>query len=82
MFWAQLYKICIFAMFATFILVWFHTSTPNSKRPLGDTIYSALTSSINLLLWDTVITVIVAMLWLALLREYVRELRQMARSVG
>jgi len=74
MFWAQLYKICIFAMFATFILVWFHTSTPNSKRPLGDTIYSALTSSINLLLWDTVITVIVAMLWLALLREYVRVL--------
>lgn len=74
MFWAQLYKICVFAMFATFILVWFHTSTPNSKRPLGDTIYSALTSSINLLLWDTVITVIVAMLWLALLREYVRVL--------
>lgn len=74
MFWAQLYKVCIFAMFATFILVWFHTSTPNSKRPLGDTIYSALTSSINLLLWDTVITVIVAMLWLALLREYVRVL--------
>ena len=74
MFWAQLYKICIFAMFATFILVWFHTSTPNSKRPLGDTIYSALTSSINLLLWDAVITVIVAMLWLALLREYVRVL--------
>jgi hypothetical protein len=74
MFWAQLYKICIFAMFATFILVWFHTSTPNSKKPLGDTIYSALTSSINLLLWDTVITVIVAMLWLALLREYVRIL--------
>ncbi|KAI4797591.1 hypothetical protein E4T45_11771 [Aureobasidium sp. EXF-8846] len=61
-------------MFATFVLVWFHTSTPSSKKPLGDTIYSALTSSINLLLWDTVITVIVAMLWLALLREYVRVL--------
>ncbi|KAI4752859.1 hypothetical protein E4T52_14936 [Aureobasidium sp. EXF-3400] len=73
-FWSQLYKICVFAMFATFILVWFHTSSPNSKKPLGDTIYSALTSSINLLLWDTVITVIVAMLWLALLREYVRVL--------
>lgn len=61
-------------MFATFILIWFHTSSPTSKKPLGDTIYSALTSSINLLLWDTVITVIVAMLWLALLREYVRVL--------
>ncbi|KAI4847148.1 hypothetical protein E4T44_04683 [Aureobasidium sp. EXF-8845] len=74
MFWSQLYKICVFGMFATFVLVWFHTSTPSSKKPLGDTIYSALTSSINLLLWDTVITVIVAMLWLALLREYVRVL--------
>lgn len=69
-----MYKICLFAMFATFVLVWFHTTTPTSKKPLGDTIYSALTSSINLLLWDTVITVIVAMIWLALLREYVRTL--------
>lgn len=73
-FWASMYKICLFAMFATFVLVWFHTTTPTSKKPLGDTIYSALTSSINLLLWDTVITVIVAMVWLALLREYVRTL--------
>lgn len=74
MFWSSMYKICLFAMFATFVLVWFHTTTPTSKKPLGDTIYSALTSSINLLLWDTVITVIVAMIWLALLREYVRTL--------
>ncbi|GAM86051.1 hypothetical protein ANO11243_040610 [Dothideomycetidae sp. 11243] len=73
-FWAHLYKIALFAMFATFVLVWFHTAAPSSKRPLGDTIYSALTGSIHLLLWDTVITVIVAMIWLALLREYVRAL--------
>lgn len=73
-FWASLYKIALFSMFATFVLVWFHTTTPTSKKPLGDTIYSALMSSINLLLWDTVITVIVAMIWLALLREYVRIL--------
>lgn len=74
MFWASIYKIALFAMIATFVLVWFHTTTPSSKKPLGDTIYSALTGSINLLLWDTVITVIVAMIWLALLREYVRVL--------
>lgn len=74
LFWASLYKISIFAMFATFVLVWFHTTTPTSNKPLGDTIYSALMSSVNLLLWDTVITVIVAMIWLALLREYVRVL--------
>lgn len=73
-FWASLYKIAVFAMFATFFLVWLHTSAPSSKKPLGDTIYSALSSSINLLLWDTVLTVIVALIWLALLREYVRIL--------
>ena len=73
-FWAHMYKISLFAMFATFVLVWFHTTTPSSSKPLGDTIYSALTGSINLLLWDTVITVVVAMIWLALLREYVRVL--------
>lgn len=74
MFWASVYKIAVFAMFATFVLVWFHTNTPTSGKPLGDTIYSALMSSVNMLLWDTVITVIVALLWLALLREYVRVL--------
>lgn len=72
--WASFYKIALFAMLATFVLVWFHTTAPTSKKPLGDTIYSALSGSINLLLWDTVITVIVAMIWLALLREYVRVL--------
>jgi len=73
-FWSHLYKISVFGMFASFVLVWFHTTTPSASKPLGDTIYSALTGSTNLLLWDTVITVVVAMIWLALLREYVRVL--------
>lgn len=72
--WAHLFQIALFAMFATFVLVWLHTNTPTSKDPIGDTIYSALSGSINLLLWDTVITVVVALVWLALLREYVRAL--------
>lgn len=73
-FWARLYQIALFAMFATFVLVWFHTSAPSKKKPLGDTIYSALTGSVNLLLWDTVITVVVALVWLALLQHHVRVL--------
>jgi len=73
-FWAQLYKIALFSMFATFILIWLHTSTPSNKKPLGDSIYSALTGSLYLLLWDTLIAIIVAMVWLALLREHVRTL--------
>lgn len=73
-FWATLYQISMFAMFSTFVLVWFHTTSPSSKKPLGDTIYSALVSSVTMLLWDTLITVVVAMIWLALLQHYVRTL--------
>jgi len=73
-FWATFFQITTFAMFAAFILIWFHTSAPSSKIPLGDTIYSALRGSTNMLLWDTIIAVVVALVWLALLRNYVRTL--------
>ena len=73
-FWANLFQICLFAMFAAFVLVWFHTSAPTSKNPLGDTIYSALRASTNMLLWDTLIAIAVALVWLALLRNQVRTL--------
>ncbi|KAK3111460.1 hypothetical protein LTR53_013265 [Teratosphaeriaceae sp. CCFEE 6253] len=73
-FWANLFQISVFAMFAGFVLIWFHTSTPTSKNPLGDTIYSALRGSTNMLLWDTMVAIVVALVWLALLRSYVRTL--------
>ncbi|KAK5172550.1 uncharacterized protein LTR77_002670 [Saxophila tyrrhenica] len=73
-FWATFFQITTFAMFAAFVLIWFHTSAPSSKIPLGDTIYSALRGSTNMLLWDTVIAIFVALVWLALLRNYVRTL--------
>lgn len=73
-FWASLYQISLFAMFATFVLIWFHTSAPSSEHPLGDSIYSALRSSTYMLLWDTVLAVIVALVWQTLLKHYVRGL--------
>lgn len=73
-FWANLFQISLFAMFGAFVLIWFHTSTPSPKHPLGDTIYSALRSSTNMLLWDTMIAIVVACIWLSLLRHYVRAL--------
>ncbi|WPH04173.1 Hypothetical protein R9X50_00706100 [Acrodontium crateriforme] len=73
-FWANLFQIGLFAMFASFVLIWFHTSSPSSKNPLGDSVYSALSSAMNMLLWDTMIAVVVALIWLALLRNYVRPL--------
>ena len=61
-------------MFSTWFLVWLHTSTPSSKRPLGDTIYSTLHSSYHLLAVDTVIAVIISLLWLVALRSFVKQL--------
>lgn len=73
-FFASIYQISLFAMLAAFILIYFHTATPSKKLPLGDTIYTALHGSIYMLLWDTILAVIVALIWQTLLKHYVRPL--------
>ena len=73
-FWGTLYLICIAALFASFVLVWLHTSAPSLKRPLGDTLYTTLHGSYHLLAVDTLVAVIVSLIWIALLRSYVRPL--------
>ncbi|RDL38268.1 Uncharacterized protein BP5553_02608 [Venustampulla echinocandica] len=70
-FWGSLYLICLGALFATFFLVFLHTS-PQSN--LGDTIYTTLRSSFHLFAVDTVVSVVVSLIWLALLRSFVRSL--------
>ena len=71
-FWGTLYLISLASLFASFLLVYLHTSTP--KNPLGDTVYTTLHASYHLLAVDTVVAVIVSLLWLTLLRSYVRPL--------
>ena len=71
-FWGNLYLLALISLFASFFLVWLHTSNP--KNPLGDTVYNALHSSFYLLAVDTVVAIIVSLLWLAVLRSYVRQL--------
>lgn len=73
-FWGSLYLISQAALFASFLLVFLHTTAPSLKHPLGDTIYTTLHASYHLLAVDTLIAVIVSLLWLALLRSYVRPL--------
>jgi hypothetical protein len=73
-FWGSLYLICVASMFATFVLVWLHTYDYNGKKPLGDTIYSVLHSSFYLLAVDTVVAVIVSLLWISLLKSFVGPL--------
>lgn len=73
-FWASLYLISLAAFFSSFFLVYLHNSAPSQKHPLGDSIYSTLHASYHLLAVDTLVAVIVSLLWLAILRSYVRNL--------
>lgn len=70
--WGHLYLICLASLFASFCLVYLHTYAP--RNPLGDTVYTTLHSSYHLLAIDTLVAVIVSLVWLAVLRSYVRPL--------
>ncbi|CAK7223637.1 hypothetical protein SCUCBS95973_005247 [Sporothrix curviconia] len=73
-FFAWIYLISLASLFATFVLVYLHTSEPSGgkKQPWGDTIYTTLLSSIHLLAVDTLVAVIVSLVWLAALRSFAR----------
>jgi len=71
-FWAVLYLVCFAAMFASWFLVYLHIDTPSKKHPLGDSVYSVLTGSYHLLGVDTVVSIVVAVLWLAVMRNFSR----------
>lgn len=73
-FFAWIYLIALAAMLATFVLVFLHTSTPSGNKPWGDTIYTTLRASFHLLAVDTLVAVIVSLVWLAALRSFVRPL--------
>lgn len=72
LFWGSLFLICLGALFATFFLIFLHTSTP--ERVIGDTIYTTLHSSFHLFAVDTLASIIVSFVWLASLRSFVRPL--------
>ncbi|RFU32644.1 hypothetical protein B7463_g3691, partial [Scytalidium lignicola] len=71
-FFSSLFMICFCSLFATFFLIFLHTTTPTGN--LGDTIYTTLRSSFHLFAVDTVVSVVVSLLWLAMLRSFVRSL--------
>ncbi|KAK0121440.1 hypothetical protein ONS95_009734 [Cadophora gregata] len=71
-FWGSLYLICLGALFATFFLVFLHTETPS--KTIGDTIYTTLHASFHLFAVDTLVSIIVSLVWIALLRSFVRSL--------
>ncbi|CAI7661961.1 unnamed protein product [Penicillium bialowiezense] len=74
-FWGQLFFISVAGLFASAFLVYLHTSTPSGdKSKWGDTIYLTVHGSFFLLGVYTIVSILVSLLWLALLRSYVRPL--------
>ncbi|KAE8385158.1 hypothetical protein BDV23DRAFT_24466 [Aspergillus alliaceus] len=74
-FWGQLFLISLACLFATSFLVYLHTSAPSGdKSKWGDTVYLTIHASFYLLGVYTVVSIFVSLLWLALLRSYVRQL--------
>ena len=71
-FFSWIFLISFAGMISTFVLVWLHT-TPR-KSPVGDTIYSTLQRSFDMLAVDTVVAIFVSFIWLAALRSFVRPL--------
>lgn len=74
-FFAWIFLISFAAMISTFVLVWLNTAPQRS--PVGDTIYTTLQKSFNMLAVDTVVAVLVSFVWLAALRSFVRPLVNM-----
>ncbi|KAH8691102.1 hypothetical protein BGW36DRAFT_348843 [Talaromyces proteolyticus] len=74
-FWGHLFILSLTGLFATAFLVYLHTALPpDGKWKLGDTIYTTIHKSYFLLGIYTMVSIFVSLLWLALLRAYVRFL--------
>ncbi|KAL4954163.1 hypothetical protein BDW69DRAFT_163681 [Aspergillus filifer] len=74
-FWAHLFLISLACLFATSFLIYLHTiPPPRNKANWGDTIYLTIHNSFYRLGVYTLVSIFISLLWLALLRSYVRIL--------
>ncbi|KAL3478018.1 hypothetical protein BJX99DRAFT_117400 [Aspergillus californicus] len=74
-FWGNLFLISLACLFATSFLVYLNTSAPpGNQTKWGDTIYLTIHSSFYRLGVYSMVAVFISLLWLALLRSYVRPL--------
>ncbi|KAL9088098.1 MAG: hypothetical protein Q9159_003296 [Coniocarpon cinnabarinum] len=73
-FFSSLFVIDMIAMLSTFFLFLLHTSSSNKRAAVGDTIYTMMRSSFFLLGIYTLVSIVVALVWIAALRTFVRPL--------
>ncbi|PUU76487.1 hypothetical protein B9Z19DRAFT_990456 [Tuber borchii] len=69
--WGTLYMVLMACMFTTSFVVWLHTE--ETKLPL-DTVYRTLHSAVHLLAVDTFLAIAVSLVWMYLLRSFVKPL--------
>jgi hypothetical protein len=60
-------------MFSTSLVVWLHTDEPKHIKPV-DTIYNTLHGSLHLLTVDTIVAIAIALVWMYLLKSFVKPL--------
>ncbi|KAA8894961.1 hypothetical protein FN846DRAFT_900749 [Sphaerosporella brunnea] len=71
--WGNLYIFLMASMFTTSFVVWLHTER-HDKLKFADTIYNTLGGSLHLLTVDTFVAIGVALLWMYLLKSFVKPL--------
>jgi len=71
-FFAWIFLIAQASLLSTFVLVFLHTS--GTRVGPGDTIYTTLRASFHMLAVDTLVSIVVSLVWLAALRSFVRSL--------
>ncbi|OLN86290.1 Choline transporter-like protein ctl1 [Colletotrichum chlorophyti] len=71
-FFAWIFLITLAGLISTFVLVWLHTDAP--KKGWGDTVYTTLQASFHMLAVDTLVAVLVSLVWLAALQSFARPL--------
>ncbi|KAF2271935.1 uncharacterized protein EI97DRAFT_407318 [Westerdykella ornata] len=74
LFWAELFIIAQCAIIGVFVISIFQETAPDKKHPLGDTIYTVLHASFRLIGVYSLVSILVGLLWLSLLRSFVRYL--------
>ncbi|KAI5303543.1 hypothetical protein KEM55_000493, partial [Ascosphaera atra] len=73
-FWAHLFLLSLGSLLATSLLIYLHTTSTPRGPILGDTIYTTLHASFFPLATYTLLSISLSLLWLALLRSYLRFL--------
>lgn len=74
LFWGELFLIVQCAICGVFFISLLQDSPPDKKHPLGDTIYTVLQASFHLIGIYSLVSILVGLLWLSLLRSFVRPL--------